>query len=101
MIDFENKKAISEVYAILNQLNETSLKKIPLALLQKLKDNSDYDVSYIKPEIPLDQLELEPETKDILAVISYKCFCDAEEKKKWSQVLIENELQYRKNNNIG
>ena len=101
MIDLKNKKAISEVYAILNQLSETSLQKIPSILLQKLKDNSGYDVSYIKPEIPLEQLALEPETKDILAIIAYQCFCDAEEKEKWSQVLIENEMQYRKNNNIG
>ena len=101
MIDLKNKKAISEVYAILNQLSETSLQKVPSILLQKLKDNSGYDVSYIKPEIPLEQLDLEPETKDILAIIGYQCFCDVEEKEKWSQVFVENEMQYRKNNNIG
>jgi len=101
MIDLKNKKAISEVYAILNQLSETSLQKVPSILLQKLKDNSGYDVSYIKPEIPLEQLDLEPETKDILAIIAYQCFCDDEEKEKWSQFFVENEMQYRKNNNIG
>ena len=99
MIDLKNKKAISEVYEILNQLNEDSLKKVPPELLEKLRNHAGYDVSYIKPEIPLEKLELEPETKDILAVISYQCFCNEEEKKKWNQILLKNEMEYRRKNN--
>lgn len=97
MMDSKNNKAISEVYEILCQLDKKSLQKIPSDLLENLKANAGYDVSYIKPEIPLEELDLEPETKDILAVISYECFCDDKEKEKWSKIFLENERKYKMN----
>ena len=53
------------------------------------------DVSYIKPEIALENLNLEEETKEMLAVISYQYFCTEDERKIWQKELEENEKKYQ------
>lgn len=84
-----NKKAISELNTILKQLDKTSYHKIPPQLLAEIEKNACVDVSYIKPEIALEDLNLEEETKEILAVISYQYFCTEEERKAWQKELEE------------
>lgn len=91
----ENKKAISEVNQILKQLNETSFHKIPKKLLDEIEKNATVNVDYIKPEIALEDLDLEEETKEMLAVISYNYFCDEEERESWNKELRENEQKYQ------
>lgn len=90
-----NKKAISEVNKILNQLNEDSLKKIPQKLLEEIQKNATIQVDYIEPGVALEELNLEKETKEMLAVISYNYFCDDEERKNWNKELQENEQKYQ------
>lgn len=91
----DNKKAISEVNKILKQLDNTSLNKIPKILLDEIEKNATFDVGYINTNIPLENLNLEEETKEILAVITYNYFCDDAEKKQWNKELKENELDYQ------
>ncbi len=90
-----NKKAISELNIILKQLDENSYRKIPKKLLNEIEKNAFIDVSYIKPEIPLEELNLEEETKEMLAVISYQYFCTEEERNIWQKELEENEKKYQ------
>lgn len=90
-----NKKAISEVNQILNQLNEDSLKKIPQKLLEEIQKNATIQVDYIKPEVALEDINLEKETKEMLAVISYQYFCNEKERKIWQKELEENERNYQ------
>lgn len=90
-----NKKAISEVNKILEQLNEDSLKKIPQKLLKEIQENATIQVDYIKPKLALEELKLEKETKEMLAVISYNYFCNDEERKSWNKELQENEQKYQ------
>ncbi len=90
-----NTKAISELNAILKQLNKVSYNKIPKELLTEIEKNATVDVSYIKSNIPLEELNLEQETKEMLAVISYQYFCDEEERKTWQKELQENEKKYQ------
>lgn len=90
-----NIKAISEVNIILNQMAPSSLEKIPKNLLNEIKNNATINVDYIKPDISLENLPIEEETKEILAVISYNYFCDDEEKKVWNKELSENEKNYQ------
>lgn len=90
-----NTKAISELNAILKQLNKVSYNKIPKELLTEIEKNATVDVSYIKSSIPLEELNLEQETKEMLAVISYQYFCDEEERKTWQKELQENEKKYQ------
>ena len=91
----DNKKAISEVTKILGQLDEASLNKIPKQLLNELEKYSTVDVDYIKPNISLENLPLEKETKELLAIISYNYFCNNTEKKIWNNELKENERKFQ------
>jgi hypothetical protein len=95
-MNLENKKAISEVYKILSQLDEKSLEKLPKKLISQLEENAIIDVSYIRADIPLEELQLEQETKEILAIISYNYFCDDLEKQKWNEEFNKNEIEYVK-----
>lgn len=88
-------KVFSEVYAILNQLKDDSVKKIPEKVFKQIKDNATVEVNYIDEDTPLEKLKLQKETKELLAVISYYYFCDDEERKKWNEVLDENERKYQ------
>lgn len=90
-----NKKAVSELNIILKQLDENSYRKIPKKLLDEIEKNASYDVSYIKPQIALEDLNLEMQTKEMLAVISYQYFCTEEERKDWQKELEENERKYQ------
>ncbi len=90
-----NKKAVSELNMILKQLDENSYRKIPKRLLDEIEKNACFDVSYIKPQIALEDLNLETQTKEMLAVISYQYFCTDEEKKDWQKELEENERKYQ------
>lgn len=91
----ENKKAFSEVNAILKQLDNKVLQKVPSKILTELEKNAIIPVEYIKPDIPLEKLKLEEETRELLAVISYSYFCTEEEKKEWEKLLTQNEQIYQ------
>lgn len=88
-------KVFSEVYVILNQLEEKSLKKIPEKIFNQIKENAKIDVDYIDKNVPLEELNIMSETKEFLAIISYYYFCDEEERQKWDEVLNENERKYQ------
>ena len=45
--------------------------------------------------ISLEELNLEEETKEMLAVISYQYFCTEEERNIWQKELEENEKKYQ------
>lgn len=103
MVNLDNEKAISEVNEILKQLDSDALKKLPRKLINEFEENASIDVSYIKPEIPLENLNLQDETKEILALISYNYFCDSDEKIRWNEQFEENERIYQEeiNNKYG
>ena len=88
-------KVFSEVYVILNQLEEESLKKIPEKIFNQIKENAKVEVDYIDKNVPLEEVNLMDETKEFLAIISYYYFCDEEEKQKWDEILNENERKYQ------
>ena len=88
-------KVFSEVYVILNQLDEKSLKKIPEKIFNQIKENAKIEVDYIDKNKPLEEINLMEETREFLAIISYYYFCDEEERKKWDELLNENERKYQ------
>lgn len=83
------------MYTILTQLKDESVKKIPEKVLKQIKENATIEIDYINQNIPLEDIKLQEETKEILAIISYYYFCDDEERKKWDEVLSENERKYQ------
>lgn len=88
-------RVFSEVYVILNQLDEKSLKKIPEKIFNQIKENAKVEVDYIDKNIPLEEINLMEETREFLAIISYYYFCDEEERQKWDEILNENERKYQ------
>ena len=88
-------RAFSEVYVILNQLDEESLKKIPEKIFNQIKENAKIEVDYIDKNKPLEEINLMEETREFLAIISYYYFCDDEERQKWDEILNENERKYQ------
>ena len=92
-------KVFSEVYTIINQLEKCSVKKIPKKLLNKIREKAINKVEYIDINVSLEDLDLQKETKEMLAIISYYYFCNDEERSKWDKVLIDNEKIYRENLN--
>lgn len=90
----DNKIAISEVNKILNQLPSQIIEKIPRPLLKEIEENASENVDYITINTKLEDLNLQNETKEILAVLSYNYFCDENEKKEFIEELKENEKKY-------
>lgn len=88
-------RVFSEVYVILNQLDEKYLKKIPEKIFNQIKENAKVEVDYIDKNIPLEEINLMEETREFLAIISYYYFCDEEERQKWDEILNENERKYQ------
>lgn len=88
-------RVFSEVYVILNQLDEKSLKKIPEKIFNQIKENAKVEVDYIDKNIPLEEINLMEETREFLAIISYYYFCDEEERQKWDEILNKNERKYQ------
>lgn len=88
-------KVFSEVYVILSQLEEKSLKKIPEKIFNRIKENAKLEVDYIDKNVPLEEINLMDETREFLAIISYYYFCDEEERQKWDEILNENERKYQ------
>ena len=69
--------------------------EIPEKLFNQIKENAIIEVNYIDKDTPLEKIRLKKETKEFLAMISYYYFCDDEERKKWDEVLTENERNYQ------
>ncbi len=91
----KDRKVISELNAIIKQLDSNTILKIPQKLIETLEENATFPVEYIKPDIPLEELKLEEETKEILAIIAYYYFCTEPERKEWDKQLEKNEELYQ------
>ncbi len=91
----DNQIVLSEVNEILHQLDDEALSKLPKKLLNTFEKSDHLDVSYIKPNIPLEDIDLQNETREILALISYKYFCNEQEKKIWNKKIRDNEIKYQ------
>ncbi len=76
-------EAYAEVDAILDLMDEQSIKEIPEKLRNLFKERKakEYD-KQIVAEIPLAEQNLSKETLSILAVLHYKYWCKDEKKRK-------------------
>ena len=90
------KQAFKETYVVLNTLDRKSLNKIPIDLINLIKNNMDteynFKVDYSKN---LTEQDFSNTTLGIISIIYSKYLCSEEEKKKWETydnfVLIKNE----------
>lgn len=87
------RKAYSEVYEILQLLDDKFIDKVPrkfMEFIEKEKDN-DY-IPNIKPNVSLEEQELLEDTTNILAMLKLDYWCeDEEEKKELLSILNQNE----------
>lgn len=78
------KQAFKETYVVLNTLDRKSLNKIPIDLINLIKNNMDteynFKVDYSKN---LTEQDFSNTTLGIISIIYSKYLCSEEEKKKW------------------
>ncbi len=93
----ELNKAYSEVCYILKFLGNKYINKLPKKLLSLFEDNKNPKyIPNIKPNIPLEEQELLPDTINILAMLKLDYWCKNEnEKEELVKLLTENEKKYQ------
>jgi len=96
MISVEYSEAIVEVLDILDNSDETILKKIPNKLIEFWENNKS--TTYI-PELdhskPLNEMNLKEKTKDIITMIYINYLCTENEKEITRTIIKENEENYQ------
>ena len=83
------KQSLTEVDTILQFMNEDLTKKLPVQLIEFIKDNKDnYYVPKIDSSIPIDEQRLKPDTMILLSLLYRNYWCD--ENKRYEFRLQEN-----------
>lgn len=91
------KKAVSQVNAVLENMEQEYIDRIPQKLKNMLKDITE-EVGKIEIDTSkkIEELDLMTEAKDILAVLYYNYWSTPIEKIKFNKIVAENEQKYKK-----
>ena len=93
----EYKKALFEVYKILENTDKETREKIPRKFINFLKENMDENHEFkLEEKKELTNQNLMTETKQIIALIYRDYLCDEKERKE----LLENEKNKNKENKV-
>ena len=97
MINIGFSEGISETLDILNHLDKIYVEKIPKKFMEFLESNkaSNY-VSNLDHSKKLNEMNLNEQTKSILAAIYMNYWCDTQQKAEYSELLKRNEVKYRR-----
>ena len=97
MVSVEYSETITEVLDILKHTRKEDVDKIPPKFMDYLKENAS---KTYKPKLDhtkkIEDMQLKPKTKAILAIIYIKFWCDSEKKKEINNTLKNNEIEYQK-----
>ena len=85
----------SEVYSVLNLLDEDDLKRIPEDILFFIKANIDEDVDYMDKNQSLDEIKITRDAEDMLMLLTYHYLCDDTEKVEVNKIMEENEKKHQ------
>lgn len=89
-------KAYSEVYEILQLLDDEFINKLPKKFIEFIEKEKDYDyIVNIDPNIPLEEQNLLPDTINILAMLKLDYWCTEDEKQELLNILNQNEKEYQ------
>lgn len=89
-------KACNEVLEILKNVKIEDYNKIPKDFIDNLKKNADIDYKInISPYKDFSELDLLPETIDLLAYIYRKFWCDELGKKEFDKFIQKNEKKFQ------
>lgn len=89
-------KAYSEIYVILQLLDDEFINKLPKKFIEFI--NKERDTNYIvniDPNIPLEEQNLLPDTINILAMLKLDYWSTEEEKQELLSILNQNEKKYQ------
>ncbi len=96
MMDKDFKIGLAQVSDILNHMNKSEKNKISQEFLDFIEEYKDKD--YI-PEFDyskeVDDLGINKNAKNILAIIYMKYWCNSQQKKDFIKILKENEKKYQ------
>ena len=100
MIEECYRNAFKEVYVILENTELTLLAKLPIELINFIKDNMNCDYkTHIQTNINIDKQSLLKETESILSLIYRSYWATEEEKKKFAvkgqQEIIEKQQHFK------
>lgn len=91
------RKAYSEVNEILKLLDKEMVDKIPIQIINFFETECDKGYSPIFDEyMPLEEQHLLSDTKDILALLKLKYWCDENEKTELINILKKNDIEFAK-----
>ena len=98
MIKENTTLAYSEIYEILNLLEEEYKEKVPKKIREFFRNERNIEYTpKIDTEIPLDEQNLKRETMVLLAILNLNYWCESEEEKqKFLKELEENEKEQEK-----
>lgn len=98
MASIRYANAMKEVLQYLKGIQKEDVDKIPKKFMNFLEENAskEYECQFDFTK-PLKELDLLDETKGIITMICYKCWCETEEQKQnFLEKLNENEIEYQK-----
>lgn len=102
MEDSIKAKAYKEAFVILSYVPREDLLKIPKVVLEKISNNMDKNYQYdLKLDREIEEEEMLPETKSLLALI-FKNYWATEEQRKLIEQrrIVDNEILEQKKRNI-
>lgn len=92
----EYKEMLTEVYAILKNMSDSDVSKIPIKLQEFIRDNKSAEYNFtIDENIPFLKQKLKKETIDFLALLCEKYLCEDKEKTQLHEILKKNEIEYQ------
>lgn len=90
------KEAYSEVLDILKHTKQEDVDKISPQFMEYLRSNASKTyISKLDHSMQIKDMNLKSKTRDILAIIYRKFWCNDEELKKFDEMLKENEKKYQ------
>ena len=95
MVSIRYANAMKEVLQYLKGIRKEDVDKIPKKFMNFLEENAskEYECQFDFAK-PLKELDLLDETKGIITIICYKCWCETEEQKQnFLEKLNENEIE--------
>ena len=96
-MNVKNKEIYSEVYQVLNMLGNEYIDKLPISLINMLREKREvnYNPEYTD-EIPLNEQNIKKETMAIIVLLYLNYWCEDEnEKSEVKHILKNNEEKYQ------
>lgn len=96
MLNDKYTKALAELKVILENSEDSIIKKIPKTFIMFVEENYDKDYSCkITPNISINDQNILDETKYLIALIYRSYLCSEDERKEYDKILLKNEINYQ------